>query len=84
MIRLPGGADLLGREDVQGRLEKPVDERRLEAVLRTFCPSAPATAPTVQVVEDDDDTRDSIPGSCWRSMAIAWSVPEMAPRPKLS
>ena len=55
-----GGADLVGREDVQGRLEKPVDDQRLEAVLRKFCPSAPATAPTVLVVEDDDDTRASI------------------------
>ena len=57
------GTDLAGRDDVQGWLGKPVDEERLEEVLRAFCPSprsACAAGPTVLVVEDDDDTRASI------------------------
>jgi CheY-like chemotaxis protein len=57
------GTELVERDDVQGWLGKPVDGQRLEDVLRAFCPSprsAPATGPTVLVVEDDDDTRASI------------------------
>jgi CheY-like chemotaxis protein len=58
-----------GRDEVQGILEKPIDEQDLLGTLRRLLPDgsrpasaspAPGASALILVVEDDDDTRDVI------------------------
>jgi CheY-like chemotaxis protein len=54
------GADMVGRDDVQGRLGKPFVESTLLATLQGFLSRPAPREATILVVEDDDDTRTEI------------------------
>jgi CheY-like chemotaxis protein len=51
------GACAAGRHDVEGVLEKPIDEARLTDLVRAHLTPP---RPTILLVEDDDDTRVSL------------------------
>jgi CheY-like chemotaxis protein len=64
------GVDVSARDDLAGQLAKPVDEGELLAVLEEFLSCPPAALPDpletgaaaglILVVEDDEDTQDSV------------------------
>lgn len=64
VITSAGGAELVGRPDVHGRLEKPLLPEPLRELLRELLARAPETpvlaSPAILVIEDDDETRVSI------------------------